>query len=116
MKNLIILVKMQLKEKMNLSFLSNKRQVIFKSIFTVLKFGLVTALCYLMLFLCRYLKLFSLINYIPSSVISIVFTIMLFVSIISCTFGLLKTLYVSHDNKVLLTLPVKSIYVFFSVN
>lgn len=114
MKNLMILVKMQLKEKINLSFLKKKRQVIFKSIFTILKFGLVTGLCYLMLFLCRYLKLFSLVNHIPSSVISIVFAIMLFVSVISCTFGLLKTLYASHDNKVLLTLPVKSIYVFFS--
>ncbi len=114
MNSLKVLVMMQLKEKLNLSFLKDKKQVLFKAIFTILKFALVIMLCYALLFVCRLLNLFSLTAHIPTSVINVVFTVMLILSIISCTFGLVKSLYSSRDNQVLLTLPTKSIYVFLS--
>ena len=46
---------MQLKEKINLSFLNSKKQTLFKVVFGVLGFGVITAAAYLVLWLCQYL-------------------------------------------------------------
>lgn len=115
MNALKTLVIMQLKEKLNLKNTKFKsKNTLFKSIFSILKFALVVALCYLVLFLCNYLQLFSLINAIPRSVITVVFTVMLIISIISATLGINKSMYYSYDNPVLLTLPCKPTQVYLS--
>lgn len=115
MRALKTLVMMQLKEKLNLKNRTFKsKKTLFNSIFAILKFAMVVALCYLILFFCNYLGLFSLINQIPRSVITVVFTVMLLISIVSATFGLNKSMYYSFDNPVLLTLPCRPTQVYVS--
>lgn len=119
MKNLMILVKMQLKEQFNLKRLeveSVKKFHIFISILgAILKFVLVTALCVVFLLAAKLIGLFSFANLpVPTTVISLVFSVMLFLSICSCVIGLTKSIYYARDNAVLLTLPCLPIHVYLS--
>ncbi|MBO5206052.1 MAG: hypothetical protein J6C09_00540 [Clostridia bacterium] len=118
MKNLLILVKMQLKEKLNFKRLelngTNMFHILVSIIGAILKFALVTALCAAFMFVAKFLGLFSLTGTVPSSVISIIFSAMLLTSIASCTAGLTKAMYFSRDNAVLLTLPCRPIQVYLS--
>lgn len=118
MKNLIILVKMQVKEQMNFKRLSLDGISPFKIFLSILgallKFALVTALCVAFLWVSNYLQLFSFTNRVPTEVISVIFAVMLAASLISCTVGLTKALYFAHDNAVLLTFPCRPIQVYLS--
>ena len=108
------LVMMQLKDKIDLSYLKSKKTAIQKIVLSILAFALVTAVIFLLLFLSKLLHLFHLADIIPISVMVVVFTIMEILALISCTFGLMKNLYFSKDNPVLLTLPVTTNQVFLS--
>ncbi len=119
MKNLVILVKMQLKEQFNFKRLDIKNVGIFHiafSIFlTVLKFAMVTALCYAFLFVSEFIGIFDLKGRpVPDTMISIVFSVMMALSIFSCVIGLTKSMYYARDNAVLLTLPCLPIQVYLS--
>ncbi|MBQ7467139.1 MAG: hypothetical protein IJS74_03610 [Clostridia bacterium] len=105
---------MQLKEKLNLSFLKSKKQLLFKVVFSVLGFAVVTAGAYLILWLCQFLNLFSAINRIPLSVMAIVFFVIFVFNLFTCTVGLSKTLYYAKDNQVLITFPVTPNQLFLS--
>ena len=115
MSALKILVLMQLKEKINLKGKSFKsKKALFGLIFGLIKFISIVALCYIGLYVCKLLKLFSLTVILPTSVLAVVFTVMLLFSIISATLGLTKSMYYSYDNPSLLTLPCKPTQVYFS--
>ena len=118
MKNLLILVKMQLKEQLNFTRFELKHvnwwHVLVSIVAAVLKFALVTVLCGAFLVAAKTLNLFSLTRNVPPSVISLVFTVMLAASILSCTIGLTKALYFSRDNAILLTLPCVPLQVYLS--
>lgn len=118
MKNLVTLVKMQLKEKLNLKSLElegiNPFKMLVSVVFALLKFAIVTAVFAVILFLINYLGVFNLVQRTPTTVMSIVFGVMLIASVISCTSGLTKAIYFSRDNAILLTLPCKPIQVFLS--
>lgn len=115
MKALMTLVIMQLKEKLNLKGRSFRGKTILSNvIFGILKFALIVALCYGILFLCKLLQLFSLIDIIPVSVITVVFVVMIVISIIAATMSLTKSMYYSYDNPVLLTLPCTPVQVYLS--
>lgn len=119
MKNLMILVKMQLKEQLNFKRLEVENVKVFNIIASIvgaiLKFALVTALCAVFLIISKLIGLFSIANLpVPTSVISIVFSVMLGVSMISCVVGLTKSMYYAKDNAVLLTLPCLPIQVYLS--
>jgi hypothetical protein len=118
MSSLLILIKMQLKEQLNFQRFDLKGTNWFKIVVSVLvaiaKFLLVIALCGTFLTVAKLLSLFSLTNTVPSTVISLVFTLMMLASIVSCTVGLTKSLYFARDNAVLLTLPCKPIQVYLS--
>lgn len=119
MKNLVILVKMQLKEQLNFKRVdvegSSVFHVVLSVLAAVLKFALVTVLCGAFLIVSRYLGLFSSsATSIPDSVISFVFFIMIIMSMISCIIGITKSMYYARDNAVLLTLPCKPIEVYLS--
>ena len=119
MKSLFILVMMQLKEQMNFKRLKGGNLKFFSTVLTVvvalLKFAAVTALCYAFLLVAKMLGLFSFANFpIPDTVISIVFSVMLLVSTVSCTVGLTKAMYYARDNAVLLTLPCTPLQVYLS--
>ena len=84
------LVRMQLKEKMDLSFLRSTRALIFKLVWLVIEFAAITAVLTVLFNYVKLLGLFSLVHDIPVSVISIVFAIMLLLSVITDTAGLMK--------------------------
>ncbi len=108
------LTAMQLKEKMDLSFLRSTKKSIFHTVYFVLEFVGVGAICYLLLYVCKILNVFSLIGDVPVSIIAIVFGFMMLLSAVFTTVGLVKSLYLSRDNLVLLTFPAKPSLVFLS--
>ena len=114
MKALSTLVKMQLKEKMDISYMKSKRQLIFKLVWLLIEFVAITAVITVVFNFVKLLGLFSLVHDIPISVISLVFAIMLLLSLVTDTVGLMKALYFSKDNTVLLTFPATPSLVFFS--
>lgn len=111
---LTTLVKMQLKEKMDLGFVKSKRTLLFKLVWLLVEFAAITALITVAFHFIKVLGLFSLVHDIPVSVISVVFAIMLLLSLVTDTIGLMKSLYFSKDNTVLLTFPATPSLVFFS--
>lgn len=116
MKNLKTLVAMQIKDKINLSFLKSRKQTIFKIVTSILKFVLITALIYVAFFLIDFLNIVepNKIPGLPQSLFVFVFSIMFALSVIFCTFGLVKSLYISKDNAMLLVMPVGRTLVFIS--
>jgi ABC-2 type transport system permease protein len=105
---------MQLKEKMDLSYLRSTRRLIFKLVWLLIEFAAITAVLTLLFHYVKLLGLFSLVHDIPVSVISIVFALMLLLSVVTDTVGLMKSLYFSKDNTVLLTFPATPSLVFLS--
>lgn len=114
MKGLNALVMMQLKDKLDLSFLRNKKDFIFKIVFAIIKFLIITGAIYLGFYLLSYLRLTSLNVGINTNFFALVFSIMFVVGLIACTFGLTDWLYLARDNQVLLTMPVNRTTVFLS--
>ena len=114
MKTLKTLVKMQLKEKMDLGYTRSAKKLIFKIVWLFIEFAAITAIITVVFHFVKLLGLFSLVHDIPVSVISLIFSIMLLLSLITDMLGLVKSLYFSRDNTVLLTFPATSSLVFFS--
>lgn len=114
MKSLKTLVSMQLRDKIDLSILNNKKELLRSIIFSVCKFIVVCAIVFLLLSFTSSPP--AVIFYYSEApiVMTIVLTLSLFLSVISCTTGLMKTLYFAEDNKVLITFPVNSNEIFIS--
>ena len=108
------LTMMQLKEKMNLGFLRSVKGTIFQVVYFLLQFLVVGAICYGLLYACKILSIFSMVGDIPVSVTAIVFGSMMALSIVFTTIELVKSLYLSRDNLVLLTFPAKPSLIFLS--
>ena len=111
---LVTLVKMQLKEKMDLGYMRSKRKLIFKLVWLLIEFAAITAIIAVVFYFVKLLGLFSLVHDIPVSVISLAFGVMLLLSLVTDTIGLVKSLYFSKDNTVLLTFPATPSLVFLS--
>ena len=77
-----------------------------------LKFAIITAITYVVLYLCQYIGIF----YYSESprIMILVVTFSLFLSLITCTKDLMLNLYFAEDNKVLITFPVNSNVLFLS--
>lgn len=119
MKSLFILVMMQLKEQMNFKRLKSENAKFFSILLSivgaVVKLAAVTGLCIAFLLVSKTLGLFSFPGLpIPDTVISLVFSVMLCLSVVSCTVGLTKSMYYARDNAVLLTLPCTPLQVYLS--
>lgn len=114
MKGLKTLVMMQLKDKLDLSFAKSVKQTIFRIVFSLLKFASMTAVIYLAFYFLSTLRLTSLNKGIPTNFFSIIFSVMIVLSILVEIFGLNKNLYLAKDNQVLLTMPTSRQTVFFS--
>ena len=112
MKHLKALVMMQLKDKLDFSFLSSKQRTISKVVFTILKFGIVTAVSYVVFMLLPMLLFVG--GKVPSNLMVFIFGLIFLLSIISCMLGLMKNLYFADDNKVLITFPVNANMIFVS--
>ncbi len=118
MSTLITLVKMQLREKLNLKTFSTSKSDLFNLLLNaavaVLKIAFITVICYAFILLAKIFSLFQYIGVVPQSVMSFVFIVMLIASTFGCTIGLTKALYYSRDNAVLLTLPAVPMQIFLS--
>lgn len=114
MSELKTLVLLQLKDKLDWSFLKSKKETIFKIVFAVLKFIIITAIIYAAFYLLSYLRLLSLLPGIPIKVMTLVLSALIILSIIVCTRSLKNSLYLSKDNFILLTLPVTKSKLFLS--
>ena len=104
---------MQLRDKIDLSFVKDKKNLIRKIVFSVLKFVIITVVVFALVLVCSKLLVLFWADEIPSVM---VFTLTLFflLSVISCTAGLVKTMYFADDNKVLVTFPMGEGVVFLS--
>ena len=112
MKKLKALVLMQIRDKLDFSWLKDKKKRIQTIVLSIVKFLIITVIASLVL---NYARVFGL--FYASEIIDIMiifYCIMLLLSIISCTSGLVKSLYYADDNKVLTTFPVSSGVLFFS--
>ena len=114
LKKLKTLVMMQLRDKLDLSFVRSIRATIIKAALAIIKLVVVVAVFYLLFFACNLLSVFRPTGYIPDKVVGVVFTLIQVMSVVTCTVGLTQTLYMTADNKVLLTLPVSSTQVYVS--
>ena len=85
--NLKTLVGMQLKDKLDLSFLKSRRSAILKIGLSLLKFAVVTILFYLLFYICSILHIFSWTGNIPDTVIGVLFCVVEILAIVSCTVG-----------------------------
>ncbi len=113
-KHFKALVLMQLKDKLDFSFLSSKKKLIAKIVFFILRIGAIIAISYLAFHYAAVLSLFSLSGIVPVGVVTMIYTLIFVMSLLSCTVGLMKTLYYADDNRVLVTMPVTGNMVFFS--
>lgn len=108
------LVAMQLKDKLDFSFLQSKRSLIIKTVTTIIKFVAVTGIFYLLFYICNLLSIFRPAGIIPDTVINVIFVLIQLLSLLTCTAGLVNALYMTADNKVLLTFPAKSTTIYES--
>lgn len=102
------LVAMQLKDKLDFSFFRSKREAILKIAVEIIKFVAVTAIFYALFLVCKLLAVFRPAGVIPDTVVNVIFVIIQLLSLITCTAGLVNALYMTADNKVLLTLPTSA--------
>ena len=113
MKQLRQLTLFQLKDKIDFSWLKSKKTLIQSIVFGVLKFAVVIALVYLVLFLLTFVGFIS--KYQDILPLFTMFLTVIFVlSLFSSIYNLTKSLYFADDNKVLITLPVNANKLFFS--
>lgn len=108
------LVMMQLKDKIDFSFLKDKKKTLFKIIWSLLGFALAIAVIYLVFSLIVTLGLFSFLKTFNYRVFLILMTILILLSALSCLVNVTSTLYFAKDNPVLLTMPVKNSTIFSS--
>lgn len=118
MNNIATLVKMQLKEKLNLhntkADLSSTMRFLVSALITVIKFALSSVVCWLLYEVSKIFMIFGTSSHVPDTFITFLFSILLLLSVLSCTIRLTKALYFSHDNVILLTLPSTPTQVFLS--
>ena len=111
---LYVLVIMQLKDKWNFSFKTNKKATFFKLIGYLIIFGAITAMVYLVMNISASKLAIFVTSKIP---LNAMFPILLIVTIfeaVSILFGLTNALFFAKDNVVLITYAVKSDYLFLS--
>ena len=114
MNNFKTLLLMQLKDKIDMAYLKNKKSAIFKIVLSIIKFVVITAIIYLAFYMIDKLRFVSLLSGIPQNFFGFVFSLMYILSIFVCTAGLTKTLFFSKDNALLLTFPAERTTVFIS--
>ena len=113
MKQLLRLTLFQLKDKLDMSWIKSKKTLIQTLVFGLLKFLIVVAIVFLVLFLLTFVGFIS--KYQDVLPLFTMFIAVVFVlGTASSTYTLTKSLYFADDNKVLITLPVNANKLFFS--
>lgn len=108
------MVMMQLKDKLDFGDFKNKKKAMFKIVYAILKFAIITVLIYLMFYLIVYFGIFSFLRTLNFRAFVVIMTIVLLLSFFACLIKTTNTLYFSKDNPVLITMPVKNSMIFTS--
>ncbi|NCA95455.1 MAG: hypothetical protein EOM74_00580 [Methanomicrobia archaeon] len=114
MNDIKTLVLMQLKDKLDLGFIKNKAQLIRKIVFFVLRFLIVAVIAFGLLFVSSVLKIFHNSPFLPTSIMTMIMTVILAISTFTCTKELIDSLYLAKDNQVLITYPISANRIFLS--
>lgn len=114
MNDIKTLVLMQLKDKLDLGFIKNKAQLIRKIVFFILRFLIVAVIAFGLLFVSSFLKIFHNSPFLPTSIMTMIMTIILAISTFTCTKELIDSLYLAKDNQVLITYPISANRIFLS--
>ena len=121
MNQLKTLVLMQLKDKIDFSAYKIQKgkfnkKLLFKILFSILKFAGITAVIYFGFYFLSFMRLVDLVSGIPDKFLLVVFSAMFVLSILVATISLMKGLYFSKDNTLLLTFPTNKQNIFLSAN
>lgn len=113
MKQLLKLTLLQLKDKIDFSWVKSRKDLIRTIVFGVVKFAVVIAIVYAILYL---LTLIGFVEKYQATLplFTIFLTLVLVMSLGSATYNLMQSLFFSDDNKVLITFPVTANKLFFS--
>lgn len=119
MNQLKTLVLMQLKDKIDFSAYKIQKgkfnkKLLFKILFSILKFAGITAVIYFGFYFLSFMRLVDLVSGIPDKFLLVVFSAMFVLSILVATISLMKGLYFSKDNTLLLTFPTNKQNIFLS--
>ncbi len=118
MNNIATLARMQLKEKLLFQKSGFKIKAISSALLTVIttliKFVFSSVVCWGLYTVAMVFSIFGTMTHVPDTFMSFLFTVLLALSVISCTARLTKALYFSRDNVILLTLPATPTQVFLS--
>lgn len=109
LKRIKLLMLLQMSDKFKIKKIDNYKKLFGRIGLFSLGFVIVTALCALLLFLIH-----SVVFIVTPKIIIFCLVFLQFLSIIACSAGLLKTLYTSKDNSILLSYPAKHYEVFLS--
>ena len=114
MKQLWRLSLLQLRDKIDFSWVKSKKTLIQTIVFGVLKFAVVAALTFGVLFLLTYIGFIKTKHDDILPIFTIFLGVMFVLSVASATYNLMKSLYFADDNKVLITLPITANKLFIS--
>ena len=113
MKKLFKLTLLQLRDKIDFSWAKSIKTLIRTIIFGIIKFAVVTAIAFVVLYLLVYIGFINKsVDILP--VFTIFLSLMVFLNLLSATYNLMKSLYFADDNKVLITLPITPNQLFIS--
>ncbi|HOC80721.1 MAG TPA: hypothetical protein PKK21_02450 [Bacilli bacterium] len=114
MNDIKTLVIMQLKDKLDLGFIKDKAQLIRKIVFFILRFIIVAGIAYALFYVSSFLRIFHNSPFIPTSIMTMLLSIILIISTLACATDLIKALYMAEDNQVLVTYPISANRIFLS--
>lgn len=114
MKDIKTLVIMQLKDKLDLGFIRDRAKLIRKIVFFALRFIVVAGIAYALFYVSSFLRIFHNSPFIPTSIMTMLLSIILIISTFACTNDLIKSLYMAEDNQVLITYPISANRIFIS--
>jgi len=105
------LVAVQVRDKLDTSWTKQKRSIIRKIVFAIIKFVLIAAVIVAILSI---VKTIFMISQEMLGFYKVFLVLFGYLNLLSVTFGLMKSLYYADDNKVLVTYPTSSSKLFFS--
>lgn len=113
-KYLIPLTAMQLKDQKDFGHYKKKRHYLFKIVYSMIIFIIVTMAINILLTLVVKFELFSFIQILNYRAYLVLMTVLFILSFIACLVKVTQTLYFSKDNTVLITMPVTNGLIFTS--
>jgi len=108
------LTAMMLKNTLNIDFKENKKRSIIKAASAIVGFVILATVSYFFFFITAKLNIFSLLSFVPETVPSIIVMLVYFIGFVPALFALIKNLYWSRDNKIMIALPCNANTVFWA--